>query len=120
MGREVRRVASTWLHPLCCEDGEYEPLDADCMPEESKGDWYMMYETCTEGTPMSPAFQTPEELARWLVENKASAFGNQEASYEAWLATIKRGWAVSAVIGPRGMQSGVEGLKDMDAKGHGQ
>jgi len=49
----------------------------------------MMYETCTEGTPISPAFATPEELARWLADNEASAFGGMTASYEGWLRTIK-------------------------------
>lgn len=70
---------------------------------------YMMYETTTEGTPISPAFATPQELARWLVENNASAFGDMTATYEQWLATINRGWAVSAVMDGKGnMESGVE------------
>jgi hypothetical protein len=45
----------------------------------------MMYENTSEGTPISPSFATPEELARWLVDNKASSFGSSIGSYEGWL-----------------------------------
>ncbi len=69
----------------------------------------MMYETTSEGTPISPAFATPEELARWLADNNASAFGSSTASYEAWLAVAQGGWAPSAVYTPNtGLISGVE------------
>jgi hypothetical protein len=51
----------------------------------------MMYEDTSEGTPISPAFETPEELARWLVDNKASAFGSNTASYEEWLRVARGG-----------------------------
>lgn len=71
-----------------------------------------MYETCTEGTPISPVMETPEELARWLADNGASSFGSSTASYEDWLATIKQGWAPSAVFSPStGLISGVEATK---------
>ena len=58
-------------------------------PEHYRPDWpeetrthLMMYEDISEGTPISPAFETPEELARWLVDNGASAFGSSTGSYE--------------------------------------
>lgn len=70
----------------------------------------MMYEDTSEGTPISPAFQDPDELAFWLADNAASAFGDHTASYESWLAMIKRGWACSVVMDSRGIRSGVEGL----------
>lgn len=73
----------------------------------------MMYETTSEGTPISPAFATPEELAQWLVDNNASAFADQTASYEAWLRIACGGYAPSAVMTfGSGMVSGVEALKD--------
>lgn len=70
-----------------------------------------MYETCSEGTPISPAFATPEELARYLADHGASAFGSTTASYEAWLATARRGFGPSMFITASGVQSGVEALK---------
>jgi len=71
----------------------------------------MMYETTSEGTPISPAFETPEELARWLADNGASSFGGQTASYEGWLRVAKGGFAPSAVYTPAtGLVSGVDAL----------
>jgi hypothetical protein len=70
----------------------------------------MMYEDTSEGTPISPAFATPEELARWLADNNASAFGRDTASYEAWLRVARGGWAPSMVVTDGKAQSGVEAL----------
>jgi hypothetical protein len=67
----------------------------------------VMYEDTSEGTPISPAFETPEELAYWLANNGASAFGAMTASYEEWLITIKKGYAVGAIMDSRGFRSGV-------------
>lgn len=62
---------------------------------------WQMWETVTEGSPMSPVCESPEALARWLADNKASAFGSQTATYEQWLAMITGGgWAPSAMIMP--------------------
>ena len=76
---------------------------------------YMMYECTSEGTPISPAFDTPEELARWLADTKASAFAGDPASYEAWLNTIRVGSAPSAYFQEgKEMVSGVEGTYQYD------
>lgn len=96
-----------------------EPKAEDYMP-----DWapearthIQMYENTSEGTPISPVFAEPEPLARWLADNNASAFGSETATYEQWLATIKRGWAISGVFdSDHGMRSGVAALADMDAE----
>ena len=50
-----------------------------------------------EGTPISPVMESPEALAHWLADNNASAFAGMTATYEQWLRTIQRGFAVSAV-----------------------
>lgn len=90
------------------------PNPDDYMPAFPEGTATMlcMYEDTSEGTPISPAFATPEELARWLADTGASAFGSMTATYEQWLATCKAGWSVSMVMeaGPNGnrMMSGVE------------
>jgi len=49
---------------------------------------YQMYETCSEGTPISPVMADPKELAQWLADNNASFFGNNTTSAEHWLAII--------------------------------
>lgn len=87
------------------------PYSQDYMPQwtEAEATHYMMYEDTSEGTPISPAFATPEELARWLADNGASAFGDQTASYEGWLRVARGGFAVSAVYSPQtGFISGVD------------
>ena len=45
---------------------------------------YQMYQTTSEGTPISPVFATPEEMCRWCADNKASYFGGEPAPYETW------------------------------------
>lgn len=66
------------------------PHKDDYMPDwpAEQRTHLMMYEDTTEGTPISPAFKTPEELARWLVDNKASACGSDTGSYEDWLRAV--------------------------------
>jgi hypothetical protein len=89
------------------------PDPDDYMPEWKPGEanWLMMYETCSEGTPISPAFETPEQLARWLTDNNASAFGSMTADYDCWLRVARGGFAPSSVYSPStGMVSGVEGI----------
>ena len=99
------RGLADWLH----DDGA-PPDPAYYMPDwpDEERTHYMMYETTTEGTPKSPAFATPEELARWLAATKASAFAGEAASYEAWLSVARGGYAPSMVISDGRMLSGVE------------
>lgn len=89
------------------------PNAEDYMPNwpDSERTHLMMYEDTSEGTPISPAFATPEELARWLADTGASAFGGQTASYEGWLRVAQDGWAPSAVYSSQtGLTSGVDAL----------
>lgn len=89
------------------------PDQNDYMPNwpEAERTHYMMYEDTSEGTPISPAFATPEELARWLADTGASAFGSQTASYEGWLRVAQGGYAPSAVsVGGGPLVSGVDAL----------
>lgn len=53
------------------------------------GEGWQLWSTTSEGSPMSPVFATPEELARWLAVTGASKFGSTTASYDEWLAIIK-------------------------------
>ncbi|MCL2715616.1 MAG: hypothetical protein FWD68_13775 [Alphaproteobacteria bacterium] len=62
----------------------------------------VMYETTTEGTPVSPQFSTPEELARWLADNKVPVFAHMTADYESWLRVARGGLAPSAIVGRDG------------------
>jgi len=105
------------------KDPTYTGTFEDWHGREPKAEWYMpdwpeserthvqMYEDVSEGTPISPVMASPEELARWLADNNASAFAGQGASYESWLRVCQGGWAPSMVITPEtGAVSGVEFL----------
>lgn len=92
------------------------PDQNDYMPDwpESERTHFMMYEDTSEGTPISPAFATPEELARWLADTGASSFGSSTATYDQWLRVCRGGFAPSAVYTPEtGLISGVEALGDL-------
>lgn len=85
------------------------PIQSDYMPDwpDAEKTHLMMYETCTEGTPISPAFTTAEELAQWLADNGTSAFGRMTATYEQWLGTIGVGSTFSALFDGQEVKSGV-------------
>lgn len=89
------------------------PVKEDYMPEwpAEEATHFQMYETCTEGTPISPVMDSPEALARWLTDNEASAFGSLTASYEAWLRVCQGGFAPSAIVADGRLTSGVEGIQ---------
>lgn len=57
---------------------------------------FQMYETCSEGTPISPVFDTIEKVARWCADNRVSAFADMTATYEQWLATCRQGASVGS------------------------
>jgi len=88
------------------------PDQNDYMPNwtEREMTHYMMYEDTSEGTPISPAFSTPEELARWLTDTGASAFGGMTADYEHWLRVANGGFAPSMIMQNGKIESGVQGL----------
>ena len=81
--------------PGCDGDGEFYPSDeyrelAENFTriEPPSGDGYQLWSTTTDGTPYSPVFSKPEELAEWLVGNKISSFGYSTETYETWLKFI--------------------------------
>lgn len=87
------------------------PDKNDYMPDwpEEERTHLMMYEDTSEGTPISPAFEKPEDLAKWLADNKASSFGSMTATYDQWLKMIIGfGWSPSSIVDKNGLKSGVE------------
>lgn len=76
---------------------------------------FQMYETVSEGTPVSPVFSTPGDVARWCADNGASACGNETASYEAWLKVARGRSSPSLVIIPgRGVVDGVQAAHEIE------
>ena len=97
MSREIRRVPQDWQHPRRA-NGQYEPLhDGYCRAvasfKDDPDDWddepdpndympefgesataYQVYETVSEGTPVSPVLPNRDRLRDWLM-NDGSGLG---------------------------------------------
>lgn len=81
-------------------DGEYYRPDwpADAVLG------YCYYETVSEGTPLSPVFATPAELADWLVCNEGMSGAGADRFVEV-------GWAPSFISRPNvGLLSGMQAI----------
>ena len=93
-----------------------------------KATWWQVYETVSEGTPVSPPFATPDELIDYLVahgdfwdqqrrERGDTIMNNDPWSREQAEAFVRGpGWAPSMVVEKNGndvkIQSGVEYLAE--------
>lgn len=113
MSRELKRVPMDFDHPIKTTwPGYLDPsgnYGEDWSPTgPPSGEGFQMWETTSEGSPISPVFASPDELATWLADTNASAFGRLGATKEQWLAMIGKGWAPSAVMDNKGLRSGVE------------
>lgn len=116
-GVVVRAACVRAGHPVDCEHcaGEGVIWDspeakqlAETWEEEQppSGPGYQLWETVTEGSPISPVFERPEDLARWLVHNPAGI--DEGTTFEQWMAFIcGDGWAPSLVMGDGQVMSGV-------------
>lgn len=93
-------------------------------PEWSKEEmtWFQVYETVSEGTPVTPPFETKEELVEYLVANgdfwdqKRRADGDTIMGCVPWSREAAHrfvfgsGWAPSMIVANGKVMSGVEGL----------
>lgn len=128
MSREVRRVPENWQHPQYALN-RYEPLfdsegidfsDPEIISENYMPDWadaerthLQIYETTSEGTPLTPPMATAEELADYCVRNGISAFAGMTATYEQWLAMINTGYSLGSMSCLNGeLISGVAAVSD--------
>ena len=57
------------------------------------GEGYQMWETCSEGSPVTPVFESLDKLCDYIVENKVSWFGRTTASKEDWMSALSEGYA---------------------------
>lgn len=74
--------------------------------EPPEGEGYQIWETVSEGSPISPVFATPEELAGYMTTTRWGA--DKGTPYNTWLKFINGpGWAPSMIGTSQGIQSGV-------------
>ncbi len=69
------------------------------------GEGYQIWETVSEGSPVSPAFADPRELAAWMVKNDTSVTSGND--FDTWMKFIDAGWAPSLVAVAGEVQNGV-------------
>lgn len=110
---ECERLGVSGMCDKCVGDGCLWPSEQDRLDfegwtrtEPPEGEGYQLWETVSEGSPVSPVFDTPEDLARWLVRNPHGI--DKGTSYETWLAFIRGpGWAPSMALESGIVKSGV-------------
>lgn len=56
--------------------------------EPPVGDGFQLWETTSEGSPISPVFQTLEALCSWAATH-ATTFGDQRASADEWRSMLE-------------------------------
>jgi hypothetical protein len=97
----------------------------DWKPEEMT--WYQVYETVSEGTPVTPPFATKEELVEYLVGNvdfcdqarRKRGTGLFQMPCDPWTRkeaeafVYGAGWAPSGVVINGEFKTGVQALADM-------
>lgn len=111
---------------FCDYDGG-PPDHIYCRPNWSKSEatWFQVYETVSEGTPVTPAFETQAELVDYLVENGDFWDQKRRADPNRFIGIncapwprdraekfVGSGFAVSFVVDKKGIRSGVEALSD--------
>jgi hypothetical protein len=115
---DFESAVADWKKEYCqWENGEHPDHEEDCEFWEWYGDppdresyrpkfteeptWFQMYETVSEGTPVSPPFAAKEELVDYLVEN--GDFWDQSRGHGGWNRKnaegfVSRGFAMSGIM----------------------
>lgn len=91
--------------------GQRAEAEAWERTEPPEGDGWQLWETVSEGSPISPVCTSAEALARWM-SSPAYSWGvskGSEISYDTALNFVTAGWAPTLVSTPEtGLVSGVE------------
>jgi hypothetical protein len=74
--------------------------------EDGEATWFQVWETVSEGTPVTPPFATPEKLIDYLVEHGDE--WDQRRGHGGWnrehaTSFVTRGWAPSLIKVDRGL-----------------
>lgn len=88
--------------------GQRAESDAWEPEDPPSGEGWQLWETVSEGSPVSPVFATAKELAKWMSHWKR---GRHQTSFEVAMKFIDAGWAPSAVFSSEtGLLTGVEAI----------
>jgi hypothetical protein len=84
-----------WLN-----ESEKAAYEAWKETEPPTGEGYQMWETVSEGSPVSPVMPTREAMIDWLINE-----GHRRGAAEKF---VEEAWAPSMMLGPNGLKSGVD------------
>jgi hypothetical protein len=91
-------------------EGQRAEAEAWEREEPPVGEGWQLWETVSEGSPITPVFATPEELARFMVGHSwGSQTERMASSFDVAMRFIDAGWAPSGGWSPEyGVETGVE------------
>ncbi|MGI5155763.1 hypothetical protein [Microbispora sp. CA-102843] len=117
---EAAGLPETWGQcPACNGRGEVgtdeqrAAYEAWQPSEPPTGEGWQLWETTSEGSPISPVFATADELAVWMSRNP-SGFAGSIPSLEAARAFVTAGWAPSMVGANGKIADGITALSPRD------
>lgn len=89
----ICKRCETYNEGRCSEEAIYcvynEQNQALWYEEPPKGEGYQLWETTTEGSPLSPVFPSLEELCDWAA-GSATLYGSKKVSKEVWHEILSR------------------------------
>jgi hypothetical protein len=85
--KEFARLKGIPLASYGCPDFSEFTKEYNKTVEPPEGEGYQLWETTSEGSPVSPVFKTLDELCEWCAEN-ATTFADFKASKEQWLSML--------------------------------
>ncbi len=86
----VERCPTCAGHGYIATDEQREAEELWNPTEPPTGSGWQLWETTSEGSPVSPVFPSPEELAAWCAVN-ATTFGAMRATSDEWLSWFMDG-----------------------------
>jgi hypothetical protein len=96
-------------------EGQRAEAEAWEPTDPPKGDGWQLWETVSEGSPVSPVFATADGLAGWMSDPER---GDRWVPGDVARKFIDDGWAPTGVVTPgRGYSSGVEAVGWTDDQG---
>lgn len=106
---ELAGMPKTWGICQVCDGDAMDPAVKEAYEAWEKtppptGEGWQLWETVSEGSPISPVFKTADELVDWMVQH--SHFSREAAEH----FVHGPGWAPSGVDLGKGFVNGVEGL----------
>lgn len=96
------------------DDGHRSAYDAWTPAEPPAGPGYQVWETVSSGSPVSPVFLKPDDLAAWMTENTRTE--EDAVGYAVWLDFIKEeGYAPTGTLIDGIVVSGMLGYASLRA-----